>query len=213
MFDLKKMFEKKENNQLASDNVDEKSSAKHGKNKKIENLIFFVIVLIITVVIINFTWNNDSTPKEDSTSKLLANESEDVSSELQNTNNLEARLANILKTIDGVGKVQVLINYSESSSVVTMYNENTTKSTTEEEDDSGGTRKVDEVNTQKEIAYTEESGSKSPITEKVIMPVIQGAIITAEGASNANIKANIISAVEAVTGLATHKIQVFEMGK
>ena len=28
---------------------------------------------------------------------------------------------------------------------------------------------------------------------------------------NANIKANIVQAVEAATGLATHKIQVFEM--
>ena len=45
------------------------------------------------------------------------------------------------------------------------------------------------------------------------MPTIEGAIITAEGAANANIKANIISATQAVTGLATHKIQVFQMEK
>ena len=44
------------------------------------------------------------------------------------------------------------------------------------------------------------------------MPQIEGAIITAKGASNSNVKSNIISAVEAVTGIATHKIQVFEMG-
>ena len=44
------------------------------------------------------------------------------------------------------------------------------------------------------------------------MPVIEGAIITAQGASNANVKSSIVSAVEAVTGLAVHKIQVFEMG-
>ena len=43
------------------------------------------------------------------------------------------------------------------------------------------------------------------------MPTIEGAIISAEGASNATIKANIISAAQAVTGLATHKIQVFQM--
>ena len=45
------------------------------------------------------------------------------------------------------------------------------------------------------------------------MPVIEGAIITAQGASDANIKSSIVSAVEAVTGLAVHKIQVFEMEK
>lgn len=43
------------------------------------------------------------------------------------------------------------------------------------------------------------------------MPKIEGAIITAQGASNIDVKTNIIQAVEAVTGLATHKIQVFEM--
>ena len=50
-----------------------------------------------------------------------------------------------------------------------------------------------------------------PITQKVVKPKVEGAIITAKGASNAEIKTNIIQAVEAVTGLATHKIQVFEM--
>ena len=44
------------------------------------------------------------------------------------------------------------------------------------------------------------------------MPKIEGAIITAKGANNINVKNNIISAVEAATGLAVHKIQVFEMG-
>ena len=62
-----------------------------------------------------------------------------------------------------------------------------------------------------DIVYTDENGTSKPITEKVIMPVIEGAIITAQGASNANIKSSIVSAVEAVTGLAIHKIQVFEM--
>ena len=45
----------------------------------------------------------------------------------------------------------------------------------------------------------------------MVNPKIEGAIITAKGANNAEVKNNIIQAVEAVTGLATHKIQVFEM--
>ena len=51
------------------------------------------------------------------------------------------------------------------------------------------------------------------ITQKVINPKPEGAIITAVGANNAATKNNIIQAVEAVTGLPTHKIQVFEMKK
>ena len=45
------------------------------------------------------------------------------------------------------------------------------------------------------------------------MPAVQGAIITAEGANDATVKANIISAVGAVTGLSIEKIQVFETQK
>ena len=43
------------------------------------------------------------------------------------------------------------------------------------------------------------------------MPTIQGAIVTAEGANNAEVKTNIINAVGAVTGLTIDKIQVFEL--
>lgn len=45
------------------------------------------------------------------------------------------------------------------------------------------------------------------------MPKIEGAIIIAEGGGNAVTKTNIIQAVSAVTGLATHKIQVFKMSE
>ena len=92
-----------------------------------------------------------------------------------------------------------------------MYNENSQISTTEETDTSGGVRKIEETDTQKEVIFQEDSGSKEIITQKVIEPKIEGAIITAQGANDVNVKTNIIQAVEATTGLATHKIQVFVM--
>ena len=78
-------------------------------------------------------------------------------------------------------------------------------------DTSGGIRKVQETDSQKDIIYQENNGTKTPMTKKVIEPKIEGAIITAKGANNIDVKTNIIQAVEAATGLATHKIQVFEM--
>ena len=92
-----------------------------------------------------------------------------------------------------------------------MYDENSKTSTTEETDTSGGVRKIEETDTQKSIVYQENDGEKTPIIQKTIEPKIEGAIITAQGATDANIRTSIIQAVEAVTGLATHKIQVFTM--
>lgn len=43
------------------------------------------------------------------------------------------------------------------------------------------------------------------------MPEIKGAVVVAKGAKNANVKSNIMQAVEAATGLPSHKIQVLEM--
>ena len=43
------------------------------------------------------------------------------------------------------------------------------------------------------------------------MPIIQGAIVTAEGADDATVKTKIVNAVGAVTGLTVDKVQVFQM--
>ena len=201
-------------------NIIKQEENPEGNNKKkIENLVFFIVVLIITIVVINVVWNGNKKTNNQETNivnKKLA-ESQDApsgTSELQSNNiqnELESKLEKILSKIQGVGEVQVCINYQESAEVVAMYNENSKTSSTEETDTSGGTRKIEEIDTQKDIIYKENNGEKTPITKKVIQPKIEGAIITAKGANNAETKTNIIQAVEAVTGLATHKIQVFEM--
>ena len=122
-------------------------------------------------------------------------------------------LESILSKINGVGKVKVMVTYSETSKVVPVYNEESTEENTEETDSEGGTRKVTQTDNRKEVIYEESNGNKTLITQSVVSPKIEGAIITAEGANDANTKTNIIQAVSAVTGLATHKIQVFEMSE
>lgn len=193
--------------------------------KKIENMVFLVIILIITIVIINYIWNGDKSSNKTLTNtagkQLALTQKNSQSSKSSNDNqnsgtdgsNLETRLEAILSNISGVGSVKVFINYSESSETTAMCNENSKKSVTEETDKSGGVRKVEETDSQKEIVYQENNGDKTPIIQKTTEPKIEGAIITAKGASDINIKTSIIQAVEAVTGLATHKIQVFEMSK
>lgn len=94
-----------------------------------------------------------------------------------------------------------------------MYNETNTLNNTEETDINGGIRKIEQTDTNKEIIYEEKNGEKSPITKKVIMPKIEGAIVTAEGAESAVIKTNIVQAVATATGIPAYRIQVFPMDK
>ena len=180
------------------------------KEKRVENLVFFLIILVVTLIVVNKILENGETAqniKNETKAELALNSNDSIT---QDSENLEKRLENILEKIRGVGKASVLITYSESSSIIPIYNVNSSTSTIEEKDTSGGVRKTETENNQKDVVTDRNANI---VTEKTTMPKIEGAIIIAEGASDATVKTNIISAIEAVTGIATHKIQVFEMGE
>ena len=206
------MFRDKLNKIIGS--KDSKTDGKDGRKR--ENLVVFAIILIITIIVINVIWNGDEKKStkdttKDYSKKLASNTTTEETSEACESSDLEKKLENILSKIQGVGKVKVFINYSQSSETVAMYNENSKVSQTEETDTSGGKRVIESTDSQKDIVFKEENGEKIPITQKIIQPKIEGAIITAQGANDATTKSNIMQAVEAATGIATHKIQVFEM--
>ena len=169
------------------------------RKKTIENLVVFVIILIIVLLSINVIWNKDK--KEDNKSTIDENKKlATIEENTKDDNSLTSeKLENILSKINGVGKVKVYITYSQTSQIIPIYNEDISQKDTQEEDTQGGTRKVVETDTKKEVVYDEKSGSKTIITQSIVSPKIEGAIVTAEGGNNTNTKANIIQAVEAVT--------------
>lgn len=154
-----------------------------GNNKKtIENLIVFLVLLIITIVSINIIWGSKEKQSEKEQGKdsykVLAQDANDSNISENQEYNLEKELEDILSKISGVGKVQVLITYSETSEIIAMHNEVKNSSKTEENDTNGGTRTIETVDENKEIIVDAEN---NPITEKIIMPKIEGAIVIAEG--------------------------------
>lgn len=194
------------NNLLKNDKLNEK--------KSIENLIFFVILLIVVVVFINYIWNDKSNKnsKKEELNNVNLVENTVVASNLGNDEDkLKKQLEEILSKLDGVEKVSVLITYVESNKIVPIYNIDNQESTTKEEDNAGGLRTINETTTKKEIVYEEANGDKTIVKQSIVTPEIKGAVIMAKGANSSVVKANIIQAVEAATGLPTHKIQVFEM--
>jgi len=199
---FKERLERFKDNMTRSDNQNNK--------KKVENLVIGILIIIITVIAINTILGDNKDEKKVKQSNAVTNT---ISKEQDNINGnkLEERLEGILSKISGVGNVEVLINYSESEEIVAMYNENRKETSTQEEDETGGTRVITENDIKRDVIYKEEGGEKTPITQKTVMPKIEGTIITAEGAGDANVKENIIQAVSAATGLASHKIQVFQM--
>ena len=139
---FKNIFSKKTLLENCDNTKDKTNNALVKSNKrKLENLVVLVVILIITVIVINVILNDGKTKSKETTDKVLAKINEVNGNTLSNNVeasqnlNLEEKLENILQCIEGVGKVKVLLTYSESSTTLAMYNEDTTKSDTEETDD------------------------------------------------------------------------------
>ena len=107
-----------------------------GNNKKkIENLVVFVIILIITIIVINIILKDDKKEGKTETNSIGKTLAKTEDQNYTNTNDeLKENLEAILSKIEGVGKTNVLITYSQSSETIAMYNEDSTKSDTEEAD-------------------------------------------------------------------------------
>ena len=124
------------------DKIKEKFKPREGENnkRKIENLVLFVIILIVTIVAINYIWNGDNNKSDtitnDASGKGLASEENIITNDAttSSSDGIEEKLENILSNIKGVGEVKVLITYSQTSRVIPMYDEDTSSTITEETD-------------------------------------------------------------------------------
>ena len=175
------------------------------EKRKTENLILFLIILIVTLIVINKILDGSKKTEiidEKSGAELVTK----VESEIENVDeyDLETRLEDILSKISGVGEVDVLLTYSETTSNSPLYNESLSESISTSENG-----ETTETKTESKEIFTD--SQNEAVIQKQIYPKLEGAIVIAKGAGNTSVKTNIIYAVEAATGLLTHKIQIFEM--
>lgn len=169
------------------------------KEKRVENLIFLVIILVILLVSFNYIFSDNKKKNVENGNSTTSTENINVnktaSKEAQD--NLESKLANILSQISGIDNVSVVITYASQSTTTPVYN-------IKEQEKSG------EKSVEKSVAYNEQNGSKTAIIESVELPKVEGVIIVAAGASGVEIRSRIASAVSSVTGVPVYKVQVFE---
>lgn len=125
---------------------------------------------------------------------------------------MEARIKEILKNVDGVGKVDVMVVLKSSEEKVIRVDQNTSSSVTREQDSGGGQREISQSDKEETTIMTGTGGTGQgqPVIEKEIYPEISGIIISASGGGSPQIKAEISEAMEALFGLPAHKIKVLK---
>lgn len=165
-------------------------------NKKTENLVVLIILSVILLIATNYIFNDEEVLKET------------VSDNIQIVNNsqgsLEENIEEILNAIENIDDAKVIISYSNTESINPVYDtrENINSS-------SSGTTST----TEKNVAYEEVNGEKVAIVASRNVAKADGAVVVFNGNGDSTLDIKVKEAVSAVTGIAIHKIQVFQNNK
>ena len=119
--------------------------------------------------------------------------------EQMSTESLEVRLEEILATMEGAGKVDVLLSVGEGEKTIYQSDLQSNQS-----DNSNS------VNS-KTIVITDSQRTECGLVQQTNPPEYLGAIISCQGADNPLVKLAIVDAVSTSTGLGADKISVMKM--
>ena len=119
---------------------------------------------------------------------------------------LEERLVEILSTVEGVGKVEVMITLKSSKE--SILNKDTPY---EEEEEKSGDSTRKSISSNEEKVLIEQNGESVPYVVKELEPEIEGVVVIAQGGENASVQKNITEAVTALFDVSVNKIKVLKM--
>lgn len=159
--------------------------------EKIMNTKGLVIILIIGIALLLLPDFSTSDKKNEDQTVLY--QTIDIS---EYEKELEKKLASMLSTVSGAGKVSVMITFSDHGKFVYSQEEQSERSETSIKGN------------QKPVLKNSSSGGEEPVLIKTELPEISGVLITAEGASDPAVRENIKDAVKAVLDIGINNISV-----
>lgn len=198
----------------------------------------FVVIFLVGILLLVIAWptenrkNDDESVESgilDSNSGIMelvnsgSGESEEdawskgtdfmENSELQSyTAFLESALEELLSSMEGAGRVKVMITLQSSGEAVVEKDVSTDRSSSTEVDSEGGSRNSSSLNEAGETVYASASGGISyPYIKQIICPRIEGVVVSAQGGDNQTVNKNITEAIQALFGIEVHKIKVIKM--
>lgn len=124
----------------------------------------------------------------------------------------EKKLEESLRCVEGAGKVRVLIYTGESEEVILAREGAEENSDTMETDASGGKRHIQESRQDKTVVCTvDERGQDVPLVIKTIAPSVEGVVVIAQGADRAQVRRDIIEAIQVLFDVDMNRISIIKM--
>ena len=107
---------------------------------------------------------------------------------------IEERFKNLIESIDGVGKVQVLVTIDSGDEKVYATESKKT-----------------ENNEEKSYVLVDIEGSDSGLLLKIAQPEIRGVAIVCQGADSPTVRNAVVGAVTSVLGISSNRVNVSKM--
>lgn len=192
-----------------------KNYFKNGKNKNVGTLIILILIGILLVIASTAFKGTSATSAQTSKTANAQNQSQDTTSDQVDAyeKQLENSLQQTLASIQGVGKVNVMIYFESGEELVPATNDNDSTSDIQEKDTSGGTRTTNQKTNGSTVVTINEGDTNKALILKTYEPKITGICVVAEGADDNVIAMKLTQAVINLFNLPIDKVNVYPMKK
>ena len=147
-----------------------------------------IAVVAAAILLIYFSTLYDKTSAEDETTP-----------QTENAQELEKRMEDALKRVEGAGEVSVVINYESTSELVPA-----TKTDLSEQQSSSDGKSQNSESKSEDIAQV--SGNAVILKEK--QPKVRGVMVVAKGAKDIRVKNDILFAVMTLLDVTADKVEI-----
>lgn len=159
----------------------------------------FVIILLLGVLFLILAIPTNQREKQDKTenSREELKEKEERETGLNREEyikSIQQQLTEILESMEGVGKVKVMITLQDEGQVIVDKNRKSTKESMEDET----------------VLYDVDDNTQPYVTERQT-PKIEGVLVVAQGGDNGKVNADISDAIMALFDVEVHKIKIVKM--
>ncbi len=122
---------------------------------------------------------------------------------------LERRVATLLSSISGTGRVDVQITFASTPRYVYSQDLRVMEKATLEEDVDGGQRRIhEETRDQQVVVLRDGAGGEEALVEEKISPRIIGVLVVAEGAGDPAVRDRLWRAVQTLLDIPLYRIEV-----
>ena len=198
-------------------------------NKKVKELKKenFVVILLVGILLLVIVWpvseKEDTQMAESGISDTINGTITDIGTVEERETNpagqdwvtyaefLEDTLEEVLYTMEGAGKVKVMITLESSGESIVEKDVTTGIDASTQVNADGGSHNTSGNEKTGETVYVQQDRVSYPYVKQIISPRVAGVVVSAQGGDNLTINKNITEAIQALFGIDAHKIKIIKM--